>query len=164
MKTLLVVYASKHGSTASVAAAIGQRLRAAGLHVDVCEAKDARDVAGYDGVVVGGSLYAGKWNRDAIRFLRRSAHALRGLPVAVFALGPRTLEPADIASSRAQLDAALAGLDGVEPALVTVFGGAIDPSKLRFPFNRMPASDARDWDAVDEWARRVAETVAYAYT
>ena len=31
--------------------------------------------------------------------------------------------------------------------------------KLRFPLNRMSASDARDWDAIDEWAEDVATTL-----
>jgi hypothetical protein len=37
-----------------------------------------------------------------------------------------------------------------------VFGGVVDPTKLRFPLSRMPASDARDWDAIDGWAAEVA--------
>jgi hypothetical protein len=39
---------------------------------------------------------------------------------------------------------------------MTIFGGAVDPAKLRWPFNRMPASDARDWQAIDAWADAVA--------
>ena len=36
----------------------------------------------------------------------------------------------------------------------------IDPAKLRFPFNRMAASDARDWEAIAGWADEVASLVA----
>jgi hypothetical protein len=43
---------------------------------------------------------------------------------------------------------------------VAVFGGAIDPARLRFPFNRMPASDARDWDAIRTWTAEIAPVVA----
>jgi hypothetical protein len=32
-----------------------------------------------------------------------------------------------------------------------VFGGAFDPAHHRFPFNRMPAADARDWNAIRAW-------------
>jgi hypothetical protein len=61
-----------------------------------------------------------------------------------------------LAESRAQLDKALAKVPEVRPRSIAVFGGVIDPAKLRFPLSRMPASDARDWDAIDEWADDVA--------
>ena len=31
-------------------------------------------------------------------------------------------------------------------------GGAVDPSKLRFPFSHMAEADVRDWHAIREWA------------
>jgi hypothetical protein len=40
----------------------------------------------------------------------------------------------------------------VEPAPIAIFGGVVDPSKLRFPFKHMPASDARDWQAIAGFA------------
>ena len=39
---------------------------------------------------------------------------------------------------------------------VAVFGGVVDPNEAPVPLSRMPASDARDWDAIDEWAGEVA--------
>jgi hypothetical protein len=44
----------------------------------------------------------------------------------------------------------------VSPSAVAIFGGVVDPSKLRFPLSRMPASDARDWEAIASWAKDVA--------
>jgi menaquinone-dependent protoporphyrinogen IX oxidase len=44
-----------------------------------------------------------------------------------------------------------------EPVATALFGGAIDPRKLSFPFNHMPAADVRDWDAVRAWAADVAD-------
>lgn len=32
----------------------------------------------------------------------------------------------------------------------------IDPTRLRFTFNRMPADDARDWTAIRAWANKLA--------
>ena len=121
------------------------------------KASQVEDLAFYDGVVLGGSLYFGRWHTDAVSFLKRFQEQLAGRPFAVFALGPKTASPHDLAESRAQLDRALKDVD---PASVAVFGGAIDPAKLRFPFNRMPASDARDWTAIAAWADEVASLVA----
>jgi Flavodoxin domain len=69
--SILVAYASKRGSTAEVAASVGKRLRERGLAVDVRKATEVEDLASYDGVVVGGSLYFGRWHDDARAFLNR---------------------------------------------------------------------------------------------
>jgi menaquinone-dependent protoporphyrinogen oxidase len=106
---------------------------------------------GYDTVVLGGALYAGRLHKDARRFLARHREALSVRSVAVFAMGPGSLEPSAVAGSRAQLDRALAKVPEIEPISVAIFGGVVDPAKLRFPFNRMPASDARDWTAIEAW-------------
>jgi menaquinone-dependent protoporphyrinogen oxidase len=155
--SILVAYGSKKGSTAEVAMFVGERLRERGLVVDVRRAAEVEDLAVYEGVVLGGSLYFGRWHGDAVAFLKRFREELAERPPAVFALGPKTASKGDLAESRAQLDRALGD---VEPTTVAVFGGVIDPAKLRFPFNRMPASDTRDWDAIAAWADEVASLVA----
>ena len=43
---------------------------------------------------------------------------------------------------------------------MAIFGGVIRPDALRFPFNRMPACDARDRDAIRAWARDLAPRFA----
>jgi menaquinone-dependent protoporphyrinogen oxidase len=155
--SILVAHASKRGSTEEVAAFVAKRLRERGLVADVRRAAEVEDLAFYDGVVLGGSLYFGRWHDDARAFLKRFGAALADRPLAMFALGPKTASPHDLAESRTQLDHALRD---AEPAMVAVFGGVIDPAKLRFPFDRMPASDARDWDAIAAWADEVASLVA----
>jgi menaquinone-dependent protoporphyrinogen oxidase len=155
MTRTLVAYASKHGSTEEVARAIGAQLRDAGHHVDIRDAAAVTDVEPYAAVVLGGSLYMGRWHADAREFLRHHRAAVEERPLAVFALGSRTLDERDLADSRRQLDNALEHLD-LQPKLVTVFGGVVDPAKLRFPLNRMPQSDARDWTAIAAWAGEVA--------
>ena len=151
--SILVAYASKKGSTEEVATFVGNRLRARGLGVDVRKAGEVEDITFYDGVVLGGSLYFGRWHSDATSFLKR----FQERPLAVFALGPKTASEHDLAEARAQLERALGD---AEPATIAVFGGVIDPKKLRFPFNRLPASDARDWTAIAAWADEVASLVA----
>ena len=123
--SILVAHASKKGSTEEVATFVGKRLRERGLVVDVRRAAEVEDLAFYDGVVLGGSLYFGRWHDDAASFLKRFRDALAERPLAVF-------------------------------------GGVIDPAKLWFPFSRVPASDARDWDAIAAWADEVAAAFAPA--
>ncbi len=161
MTRTLVAYGSKHGSTKEVATAIAADLRAAGRDVDLLSAGAATVAgpAGYDSVVLGGSLYRGRWHPDACKFVRRHHDAVVELPLAVFALGPRTLEEGAVAESRKQLDAALARLK-IEPELSKIFGGVIDPAGLHFPFSRIQRSDARDWQAIDAWSEEIGALIS----
>jgi menaquinone-dependent protoporphyrinogen oxidase len=154
---VLVVYATKRESTHEVADAVADRLRELGHAVDVRPAAEAASLDPYGAVVIGGALYMGRWHHDARHFLSSHRDVLARLPVAVFAMGPRTTAPADIEGSRKQLDAALAKEPQLEPISVAIFGGVIDPAKLRFPFRNMGATDARDWDAIRAWADSVAD-------
>lgn len=150
---ILVAYATKPGSTVEVAEAIAAPLRDGGHEVDVGPAADVSALDGYGAVVLGGALYMGHWHQDAVRFLNRHRLALKEIPLAVFAIGPKTLAEADVAASREQLDRALKAVAELTPAAVAIFGGVVDPSRLRF-------ADARDWDAISAWGHEVAAVCA----
>jgi menaquinone-dependent protoporphyrinogen oxidase len=156
MTRILLAFASRHGSTREVAETIAAVLRERDLAVEVRSCADVDAIAGYDAVVLGAALYTGRVHADARRFLERHAGALAAKPVAVFAMGPRTLAPEEVESSREQLDRALARFPRLSPVAVAIFGGVIDPQRLHFPLNRMPAGDARDWEAIRAWAREIA--------
>jgi len=160
-KEILVAYATKHESTEEVARAIANRLQVLGHRAELRPAREVKTLGDYDGVVLGGALYAGRWHRQARRFLSRHRDELSMRPFAVFAIGPLTLDVDAVAGSRTQLDRALAGEPYLEPVAVAVFGGVIDPSKLRFPLNRMAPADARDWDAIRYWTDEVAGLIEH---
>jgi menaquinone-dependent protoporphyrinogen oxidase len=159
--TILVAYGTKHGSTREVAHAVAETLEEHGLDVDTLPAARVDDLSPYAGVVLGGAMYMGRWHPDAVRFLEQHRKALAVMPVAVFGMGPRTMEEHDAEESRAQLVKALEKVPEVDPYAVAVFGGVINPRSLRFPFNRLPASDARDWSAIRAWATDVAGTLDF---
>jgi menaquinone-dependent protoporphyrinogen oxidase len=150
---VLVAYGSRRGATREVAEAVCEVLQEAGVRAHLRPAGEVRDLDGYGAVVLGGSLYVGRWHRAAHAFLRRHATSLHERPLAVFALGPLPRRgERDWDESRRQLDSALAHHD-VEPELVEVFGGRIDPARLPFPLSKLPPEDARDWAAIEAWAR-----------
>jgi menaquinone-dependent protoporphyrinogen oxidase len=146
---VLVVYATKHGSTRQVAEVIAEGLRAQGASVRIRPAAVVWDsVAGEDLVVLGGALYSGRWHRDARRFLRRHRHELAGVPVAVFGMGPRSDDESAWRRSHDQLDRALAKRPWLHPVAIAVFGGVDPPHGADHP-----QRDLRDWDAIRDWAR-----------
>ncbi|MHB1451013.1 MAG: flavodoxin domain-containing protein [Coriobacteriia bacterium] len=154
----LVAFATMYGSTKEVAEAIASTLRNAGLDVDLKDAGEVKRLDGYDAVVLGAPLIINKLHKDARRFLSRNQKALEKLPVALFALGP-CKDPHnedEWKDCRAQLDKVLAEVAWLQPVAAELFGGRFDPALLKFPFSKMagsePASDARDWGAIEAWA------------
>lgn len=160
--SILVAYASRNGSTREVAETVARVLDAHGAQTTMLSVLEAKDLTGYDGVVLGGSIYSTSLQRDAMLFLRKHRDELAELPLAVFALGPIRDEPEEWLRSRKQLDASLDDVPGLAPVSVAVFGGVIDPGRLPHPMNRMPPSDNRDWDAIKDWAREAAAKLAAA--
>ncbi len=139
-----------------MAEAIAETFRASGAEAEG-ESALAAAPRGRRAVVVGAALYTGRLHPHATRFLGRHEDVLAELPLAVFGSGPRTLEPEDVTSALRQLRSGLsAAVPQLRPVSLTVFGGAIDPRKLRWPLSRMQASDARDWDAVRDWATKLS--------
>src|SRR3974390_3034872 len=63
------------GSNAEIAEPIAAVLRQAGLEAEVVPAREARDLAPYDAVVLGSALYAAHWRRDAHRYVARGRGA-----------------------------------------------------------------------------------------
>jgi menaquinone-dependent protoporphyrinogen IX oxidase len=85
MKSILVAYASMAGATVEVARVVGEELTQRGLQVEVLPIEQVKDLAAYDGVVVGGPMIMG-WHRAARRFLRKHRADFKRLPLAVFVL------------------------------------------------------------------------------
>ncbi len=150
---VLIVYATKNGSTRQVAEAIAAAMREHAASATLVPAKKARSpVGGHDLVVLGAPLYSGRWHHDAFRFLRRHRRELSSVPVAIFAMGPRNDTEDAWRRSRAQLDTALAKRPWLAPAAVTVFGG-VDPPGRRSG----PRRDLRDEAAIRAWAVGLAQ-------
>jgi len=80
---LLLVYATRHGSTREVADAVADELKVRFADVDVREAGEAPGPAGYDAVVVGGPMIMG-WHRAAARYAKQHRDALAAVPFALF--------------------------------------------------------------------------------
>jgi menaquinone-dependent protoporphyrinogen oxidase len=152
--SVLLVYATRFGSTQEVAEAITTALRQAGLDVDMQLMREVKGLGNYDAVVMGAAIYNAKWHAEAHQFLSQHQEALRQRPVVIFALGP--LSPSDAAkrNSRRQLEIELAKYPWLKPVALEIFAGKYDPSKpgLNFFERFLPSRDYRNWDAIRAWA------------
>jgi len=82
-RRVLVVYATRHGSTTKVAQTVAEELRAAGCEAEVRTVGEAGTTAGFDAVVVGGPMILG-WHKDAVKWVKARRDALAAVPVAYF--------------------------------------------------------------------------------
>ena len=157
MASVLVAHATKFGSTREVAERIAARLRDHGLDVEESPARWVRTLDDHNAVVFGGALYMFRLIRPGRRFFSRHHARLSRMPVAVFGMGPLEDLEEHYVHARRHLDKTLAKYQQVSPVAVEIFGGVLNPEKLRFPYSNpgmkaMPPVDLRDWKVIDAWA------------
>jgi menaquinone-dependent protoporphyrinogen oxidase len=155
--SVLVAHATKFGSTREVAERVAARLRDHGLDVEESPARWVKKLEGYDAVVFGGALYMFRLTRQGRRFFARHHGRLSRMPVAVFGMGPLEDLEEHYVHARQHLDKTLARFPEISPVAVAIFGGVLNPEKLRFPYSNpgmkaMPPVDLRDWQAIEDWA------------
>lgn len=156
--SILVTFATIHGSTQQVAEKIAATLRDHNRLVDLQPVKSVRAIEPYQALVLGAPLYLFHWHKDALNLLARQRRALAQKPIALFALGPINNVEKEFADARAMLDKELVKFAWLKPSAVEVFGGRLDPPHFRFPYkllpgmNKLPVSDIRDWAAIETWA------------
>jgi len=159
---ILIPYATRAGSTAEIAAAIGQTLAERGFSVDVKPVKKASSPAGYQAVILGSAIRMGSWLPEMVKFIQANQAALNGLPAALFTV--HMLNTGDDEASRAARAAYTAPVRALLPnAPEAFFTGLMDFSRLsfldRFIANMVKAveSDQRDWEKIRAWAMTVLE-------
>lgn len=160
---ILVVYASKYGSTTGVASAIAEGLRAWGHEVDTRPAPSAPAPGDYDAAVVGSGVYMGSWLKPAAAYLEAHAATLAQRPVWLFGVGPLGAEDPQPAGEPAQARQLVerVGARGYE-----TFTGALDRGRLGLADRliaravKAPDGDFRDWTAIRAWADGVADAIA----
>lgn len=84
---VLVVYAGWYGSTQEIAVTIAGTLAQRDFGVTVRPAAEVTGIGGYDAVVIGTAIRAGKPHSAAVAFAQRHREALAHVPVACFSVG-----------------------------------------------------------------------------
>jgi menaquinone-dependent protoporphyrinogen oxidase len=159
---VLVAVASRHGSTAEIAARMSAVLREAlsdrdpHAVVDLRPVVAVRDLKSYDAVVIGSALYLGHWLRPARRFVREHAAELRARPVWLFSSGP----VGEASSGSPDVELGVTELFGAREH--HVFAGRLLRAELGVAellavrAAHADEGDFRDWADIDSWARGIA--------
>jgi menaquinone-dependent protoporphyrinogen oxidase len=176
---VLIVFQSEEGQTASVASRAAEGLRAHGMASDVFAVSEApATLHAYAGVILGGSVHAGRHDRKLLQYAAKHVAALQAKPAAFFSVSLSAAGQDD----RHQADAmrlAHEFLDAVawQPDIVAVFGGALKYTRYGFIKRHVMRTIARheggetdtsrdweytDWEAVGEFASDFATLVKEA--
>jgi menaquinone-dependent protoporphyrinogen oxidase len=163
--TILVGYASAHGSTAEIADRIASVLRRRGWDVDVAPVQDVTDPGVYDAIVLGSAIHNQAWLPRATEFVQDHQDVLRSRPVWLFSAGmadglPRWLRNAARSSQERRIAHTLR--DAVRPRGHHLFSGdtpaEVFPrsSRLLMRAVGMRFGDHRDWKDIQAWAEDIA--------
>ncbi|MGW3142229.1 flavodoxin domain-containing protein [Streptomyces sp. NPDC001139] len=162
--TVLVAYATAHGSTREIAHRIGSRMRTAGVEVDVRAVEAVDEVSGYDAFVVGSAVHDQKWLDAARTFVRRDIADPGSRPVWLFSVGmPGALRGPWKRLMYKEMPVIEADLAAPFSARGhRLLSGVIRPEHLsrrgRLMFRLMGCryGDHRDWAEIDGWAEQIA--------
>ncbi|HEX6383586.1 MAG TPA: flavodoxin domain-containing protein [Anaerolineae bacterium] len=160
---ILVTYASRTGTTAGVAEAIGETLAEGGAQVDVLPMEDVEDLAPYRAVVAGSAIQGGQWLPEAMQFVQTHRAELVRKPFAAF-LVCMTLAMPNAEKYRQSVAEWMKPVRAlVRPVSEGLFAGALDISKvpsfgdrlkfrLSVAFGAWSEGDHRDWNAIRAWS------------
>ena len=163
IKKILVTYASRTGTTAGVADAIGKTLADKGMDVDILQMKDVRDLSPYDAVIAGSAIHSAKWLPEAIEFLEKNRAELSEKKFASFMVC-MTLAMPNAEKYRQGITEWMAPVRRIiRPLKEGLFAGSLHIAKIPSFSDRLKfrvslwtgvwkAGDHRDWDAIRKWA------------
>ncbi len=157
--TVLVAYASKHGSTEGIAERIAEQLRQLGKEAEARPAEEVSDPGSYEAFVIGSAIYYGSWLKEATEWVHHHQAVLAGHPVWLFSSGPLGTEVKDAEQQPKEMTEFQ---QAIRPREQRIFFGALDHSHLSFAERvmvkavRAPEGDFRDWHVIEAWAASIA--------
>ena len=160
--TILVAYASKHGSTQGIAERIAEKLRQLGKEAEARSVEEVSDPGSFEAFVIGSAIYYGSWLKEATEWVHHHQAVLAGHPVWLFSVGPLGTEVQDAEQQPKEMTEFR---EAIGPREQRIFFGALDHSHLSFAERvmvkavRAPEGDFRDWQAIDAWAASIARAL-----
>ncbi|NBC01132.1 MAG: protoporphyrinogen oxidase [Bacteroidetes bacterium] len=181
MNTILLVYGTTEGHTATVADRMAEVLRAENHDVTMksLAQEDVDAISDYDAVVIASSIHAGQPHATVKAFVQTHRDALNGRPTAYVQVSLSTADPRPEKQAEAQAyaDQFLQEMKWT-PTHIALFGGALPFTRYGFfkrrlmralakkPFGITDTArdyDFTDWDQVKQFAGSFAADVKTAH-
>jgi menaquinone-dependent protoporphyrinogen oxidase len=165
--TILVAYASKHGSTQGIAERLAETLRRAGHRTALQSIEAIEHLQSDEAVVLGSAVYYGSWLQEAAAYVRHNRTTLARRPLWLFSSGPLG---AEIDDEEAQPKELAEFRTALQPRDHQVFFGALDHAKLSFAERmvckavRAPDGDFCTWDVIEAWAESIGKALSHIVT
>lgn len=168
---ILVTYATRTGSTAGVAQAIGQTVGNAHTPVDVLAMHSVSSLEPYGAVVAGSAIQGGQWLPEAMHFIQEQRQELAKRPFAAFLVCMTLAMPNGERYQSSVADWLAPVRAYVRPVSEGHFAGILDIERVpnfrdRLKFRLSVAmgvwkeGDHRDWDAIRRWAQELRPLLA----
>jgi menaquinone-dependent protoporphyrinogen IX oxidase len=182
----LIVYGTRYGATEMTSEEIATVLRQEGLDVKVVNLKNDKvnDIVEYELVIVGSGIQINKWTKEPEKFLKKFQKELSKKKVALFVccgstepLDGKTDKAESIKKARTKYLEEKAAKYHIQPVALGLFGGVYNYNRVPWLFGKFMEAvkpqleevgvpqtelglyDTRDLNAIQSWAREVAQTV-----
>lgn len=158
---VLVTVGSKHGASDEIGAAVRNALTEAGVEAVQLAPEEVASLDGYDAVVLGSGVYAGRWVGAAKKFVDDHLNELRARPVWIFSSGPLG-EPPQPEDEPPDGKAVAERIGAREHR---VFAGSLDRAKLGIGERaiigmvKAPYGDFRSWPTIATWGAGIARSL-----
>jgi menaquinone-dependent protoporphyrinogen oxidase len=166
--TLLVTYASAHGSTQEMAQHLAAQLQLSGFAIDLKPVDEVKTLENYTAVILGSPIHCGLWMPNMHMWVSHQRSSLAQIPVYAWITCVRVLEPDGYAHVRTHyIPADFRALPTLRS--MEIFPGRIIPPQLTWQekndlyvrydghFNITYAQgDYRDWPRFEEWEQWIA--------
>ncbi|MBP2132922.1 menaquinone-dependent protoporphyrinogen oxidase [Methanomicrobium sp. W14] len=159
-KKILVIYATRYGSTKDIAEKIAGYLNEKGYQADSENFSAIKSTEGYDAVIAGSAIQMGKWLPEAREFIQAHNADLNKVPLFVFSCGITLHEP-----DENEVRKALFATDEiklyVDPKETGLFAGKLDTGILTDPDRQIitlakpECGDFRNYRKISKWVDKL---------
>jgi len=183
LKSVLIVFTSRFGSTDEIAHEIADELESKhNIHTQVLNLQDGIKVpllVNFDGVIVGSGIKMGRWTKESYNFLKKNQTTLNNKVLGVFVSSGEAANPKNHVEARNKYLKRILDRTGIKADMMEAFGGVFDfSSSSSYSFlekkivRRLARSieggiivdddrmnDFRDWDNIRKWASEFSHLV-----
>jgi len=182
LKSVLIVFASRFGSTDEIAHEIAEELEKHEIITEMLNLKDGESTPSldeFDGILVGSGVKMGRWTKEAFSFLKQNHNSLNNKVLGLFVSSGEAANPKTHDGARNNYLEKIMERTGGKADMAEAFGGIFDlSSNSNYSFlekkiilrlaksvkegiimQEGKVNDFRNWQLIRNWATDFANLV-----